>query len=84
MGAVPVVGEMAGARSMVSRYGGHVAHGSSAADAADWLAARSITSLRAAGREAAERVRADYGWAACAQQAIAAADATVSVIGRPA
>lgn len=84
MGAVPVVGEMAGARSMVSRYGGHVARGSSAADAADWLAARPIASIRAAGREAAERVRADHRWAACAEQAIAAAEATLAAAGRPA
>lgn len=81
-GALPVVGEMAGAASMVARFDGHVAPGSSAEAAADWLAAQSPADIRRRGRAAAARVRADYDWSACVAQAIAAADATLTGLPR--
>ncbi|OWK31450.1 glycosyltransferase family 4 protein [Sphingomonas dokdonensis] len=78
MGAMAVVGEMAGARSMVGWHGGYVAQDSSAEDAAAWIAAQSVDALRAQGRAAALSVRAAYGWRSCAEQVIAAADATMA------
>lgn len=81
-GALPVVGEMAGAASMVAAYDGHVAPGSSAAAAADWLASVPPAALRQRGAAAAARVRADYDWAACADQAVRAAEAVLTVSRR--
>lgn len=78
MGVVPVVGDMAGARSMVAMYGGHVAEGSTAEDAAAWLAGRSNGSLRQEGVASARSVRADYGWQVCAEQVISAAEETLA------
>lgn len=78
MGVVPVVGEMAGARSMVTAHGGYVAQGSAAEDAAAWLAGQSRDALRAQGAAAARSVRSAYGWQACAEQVISAANATVA------
>lgn len=78
MGVVPVVGEMAGASAMVARHGGYVAQGSTAQDAAAWLAGRSREALRAEGVAAAHSVRSDYGWQACAEQVISAAEATLA------
>lgn len=80
-GAVPVVGEMAGARSMIEAYGGHVARGTSVDDAADWIAGQSIAELRSCGAAIAARVRADLRWDECAAQAIAAAEATLAQRG---
>ena len=77
-GAVPVVGEMAGARSMIEAYGGHVARDTSVDDAADWIAGQSLQKLHAEGEAIAARVRADLGWDVCAARAIAAAEATLA------
>lgn len=74
-GAVPVVGEMAGARSMVAAHGGLVAR--DVATAADWLAAQPIEQLRRQGAAIAASVRAAYRWEVCAAQAIAAAEVTL-------
>ncbi len=75
VGAVPVVGEMAGAMSMVEAHGGYVAR--DALDAADWLAAQPIEQLRRRGATIAADVRSAYRWDVCAAQAIAAAEATL-------
>lgn len=77
-GTVPIVGEMAGARSMVAAYGGHVAPDSDPMNAAEWLAAQPIEALRRQGAKMAEQVRRDYSWEACATLAVAAADATLA------
>lgn len=80
-GAVPIVGEMAGARSMVEAYDGHVAEGSTAIDAANWLAARSVEELRQRGAYMAAQVRSDYRWERSAELAIAAAETTLTQHG---
>lgn len=77
-GVLPVVGEMAGAASMVAAYDGHVAAGSSAAAAADWLASLPLEEVRRRGAAAAMRVRADYDWSGCAAAAIGAAEAVLA------
>lgn len=74
-GAVPVVGEMAGAKSIIETHGGYVAR--DAVDAADWIAAQPIEQLRRRGSAIATDVRSAYRWDACAAQAIAAAEATL-------
>lgn len=83
MGAVAVVGEMAGARAMVGSHGGYVANDSSAEDAAAWISAQSREALRAQGRAAALSVRAAYDWRSCAEQVVAAANATIAGRRKP-
>ncbi|MFC4255565.1 glycosyltransferase [Altererythrobacter xixiisoli] len=84
-GAVPIVCPMAGAVSMVDRYGGRVVEGHDPArDAADWLASLSLDDLRAQGRRAAVAVRADYDWAVCAQQVVDIATTVLADLRTPA
>jgi glycosyltransferase involved in cell wall biosynthesis len=64
---LPVVMELAGARDMVETYGGAVVSQTGAInEAVDWLVAQDLIELRAKGRAAAQRVRADYAWDRCA------------------
>ncbi len=66
-GALAVCLDLAGARDMVTTYGGAIV---SAADpvgeSAGWIAAQDPATLRTAARKAAGEVRADYAWARCA------------------
>jgi glycosyltransferase involved in cell wall biosynthesis len=64
---LPLCMELAGARDQVETYGGHVVSQDAAvAEAADWLAAQDVATLRRLGGSAAVRVRADYSWERCA------------------
>lgn len=62
--AVPIVADMAGARAMVSQYGGRIATGADGgvAEAADWLAAQDLAELRERATEIAQTVRHDQAW----------------------
>jgi glycosyltransferase involved in cell wall biosynthesis len=61
-GTFPVVSNMAGAASMVRRYGGFVADDSSVEGAADWLVGQDGAKLRRDADAAALRVRLDHDW----------------------
>lgn len=76
-GALPVVGEMVGARSMVEAFAGHVAKDSSAQNAAEWISRLSLDAIRRDRAELAAKVRADYQWDICGRQAISAAEAVL-------
>jgi glycosyltransferase involved in cell wall biosynthesis len=66
-GALPICLELAGARDMVETYGGQVIGTiDPVGEAAAWLAALDLRTLRTEGRAAAGRVRADYAWERCA------------------
>ena len=65
-GVFPVCKDLAGARSMVTQYCGHiVGHARAAEMAADFLATAAPDRLRGEASAAAEQVTADYGWEAC-------------------
>jgi len=62
---LPVIWPMPGGRAMVSIAGGHVVETSEPArQAANWIAAQDLFSLRAAGREAGRLTREAFGWSA--------------------
>lgn len=76
---VPVCLELAGARDMVETYGGHiVGKQRSVDDAARWLEAQDLDTLRATGERLAGRVRSDYDWSRCARALDAALHACVA------
>ena len=65
-GVFPICKDLAGARSMVAQYCGHIVGNARAAEmAADFLAAATPGMLRDKASPAAERIAADYGWKAC-------------------
>jgi glycosyltransferase involved in cell wall biosynthesis len=77
-GTVPVVADMAGAASMVRRYGGLVTPGSSVAAAADWIVAQDLAALRRQALLAAGRVREELGWEHVVRRLEQAAEATLT------
>jgi len=59
--------ELAGARDMVTNYGGAVVGaGAPADDAAAWIGALDVEKLRRDRLAVASRTRADYVWSRCA------------------
>ncbi|MDH4983280.1 glycosyltransferase family 4 protein [Hyphomicrobium sp. D-2] len=64
--AFPICIDLAGATSMINTYAGHlVPQQNCAALTAEYLATKPLAELRREAETAGERVRADYGWAAC-------------------
>lgn len=64
---LPLVMELAGARDMVTNYGGAVVGaGAPADDAAAWIGALDVEKLRRDRLAVASRTRADYVWSRCA------------------
>lgn len=59
----PICLELAGARDMIGTYDGHIVSDKEPAnEAAAFLIASNVVSLRERARSTAERVRADYSW----------------------
>jgi glycosyltransferase involved in cell wall biosynthesis len=59
--------DLAGARDMVTTYGGQIVSQEHAVDeSADWLASQQLERIRRLGANAATRVRTDYEWSRCA------------------
>lgn len=59
--------DLAGARDMVTTYGGQiVSQGNPVEESANWLASQRLERIRDLGVAAAARVRSDYDWSRCA------------------
>ena len=72
-GTLPIIRNMAGAKHMVTKLGGHVVeHGRAVADACEWICNLDKESLREQQAQARIRTRATYGW----QTVVAALSAT--------
>ncbi len=67
-GVVPVCLDLAGARSMVATYDGHVVGPERPVeDTAEWIAGLVIADIRRRGNDISQRVRADFDWSQCLQ-----------------
>ncbi|EJL28312.1 glycosyltransferase [Novosphingobium sp. AP12] len=62
-GTLPIIRNMAGAKHMVTKLGGHVvANARAVADACEWISSLDKESLREQQAQARIRTRATYGW----------------------
>jgi len=78
-GTVPIAIDMAGVRVMTETYGGHLVDPDAAvAEAAGWIAGKTLADLRRRGDTMGEQVRDAYSWPACVATLRAALDATRS------